>query len=348
MNDYQIVKKLNQGWNGIAYLIKKDNKYYVLKRQKILKKEIKLNLNYMIWREINFNKFVNKLPISSKKYFMEMYHYKINKCNYEHKPAYIDPDLKKDLIERNKSKFCMDIFLEYKGNTLYKLLKKGLSIKEKYCLIIQVLHAIDIMKSNDYLHRDIHQGNITYNKTINPIKINNKILNCKYQYSLIDYGRVRHKKFIKTKKYKEKFNKMFKENADLGQFIFQIILQYYMLYDFYIKKNYKFPIRNIKNIKKELKLFYNEKIIWKKIKNILYEKNKKWFDLFENENKIIEDSSIIYKIEILFSAYNRKKFLKYTGWNIYLRNLIPKEDIIFIVKNMYNNKIIIKYFLNKL
>ena len=58
---------------------------------------------------------------------MEMYHYKINKCNYEHKPAYIDPDLKKDLIERNKSKFCMDIFLEYKGNTLYKLLKKGLS-----------------------------------------------------------------------------------------------------------------------------------------------------------------------------------------------------------------------------
>ena len=145
INNYKIVKELNKGYSGVAYLVEKNNTQYVIKRQKLLPKEVKPNYKYSIWCEIDFNKFVNKLSKSNQKYFMKMYDYKINKCDYQHKPKYIDPSIKKDLIARNKSKHCLDIVIEYKGNTLYNLIKNGLPVKEKYCLIIQVLYALDII-----------------------------------------------------------------------------------------------------------------------------------------------------------------------------------------------------------
>ena len=346
INNYKIVKELNKGYNGIAYLVEKDNKQYVIKRQKLLPKEVKPNYKYSIWREIDFSKFVNNLSKSKQKYFMKMYNYKINKCDYQHKPKYIDPSIKKNLIARNRSKHCLDIVLEFKGNTLYNLIKNGLSLKEKYCLIIQVLYALEIMRSNKYLHQDIHQGNITYEKIKKPIKIYGKILPCKYQYSLIDYGLVRHPKYNKTKKDKDDYNRLFIENNDVeDQFMMQIILQYYMLYTIYIENKWKFPNRD--DIKKELNLFKKDNIIWKKIKNLLYDKNKEWFNIFENDYKMIENWFVIDRIYILFSAYNRKKFLQIIGWKIYLPNFIPSKDVIFMVENIADNKKLIKYFLDK-
>lgn len=346
MNEYTIIKELGKGYNGISYLVKKDNKKYVIKRQKLLLKEVKPNFKYSFWREIDFNKFVNKLPKFQQSFFMKMYDYKINKCNYQHKPKYIDPSIKKDLLKRNKSKYCLDMILEYKGNTIFGLIEKGISLKERYCMIIQILYALNILRKNKYMHQDIHQGNITYQKENNPIKIYGKILPCKYQYSLIDYGLVRHKKYNKTQKDKKNYNKLFTENNDVeGELMIQIILQYYMLYTFYINKKWKFPNRNIKN---ELTLFRNEKSIWNKIKNILYKSNKNWFDFFENKNEMIENWFVINKIYMLFSAYNRKIFLNIIGWKIYLSNFIPSKDIIFMVKNITNNEKMIKYFINLL
>jgi len=345
INNYKIVKELNKGYNGIAYLVEKDNKQYVIKRQKLLPKEVKPNYKYSIWREIDFSKFVNNLSKSKQKYFMKMYNYKINKCDYQHKPKYIDPSIKKDLIAKNKSKHCLDIVLEYKGNTLYNLIKNGLSLKEKYCLIIQVLYALEIMRSNKYLHQDIHQGNITYEKIKTHVKIYGKILPCKYQYSLIDYGLVRHPRYNKTKKDKDDYNRLFIENNDVeGELMIQIILQDYMLYTIYIENKWKFPNRDIK---KELNLFKKDNIIWKKIKNLLYDKNKEWFNIFENDYKMIENWFVIDRIYILFSAYNRKKFLQIIGWKIYLPNFIPSKDVIFMVENIADNKKLIKYFLDK-
>jgi len=57
---------------------------------------------------------------------------------------------------------------------------------------------------------------------------------------------------------------------------------------------------------------------------------------------------MVNNIFTLFSAFNRKKFLKYSGWNIYVPNFIHSDDIIFMVENIKDNKKIIKYFLNKL
>ena len=105
---------------------------------------------------------------------MKMYDYNITKCNYKHQPKYIDPLIKKDLENRNKSKYCLDMIIEYKGKTITDLIKKGISLKERYCLIIQLLYALEIIRQNGYMHQDIHQGNITYNKLDKNIKIYGK------------------------------------------------------------------------------------------------------------------------------------------------------------------------------
>ena len=349
INNYKIVKELNKGYSGIAYLVEQNDEKYVLKRQKLLPKEVKFNYKYSIWREIDFNKFVNKLQKSKQKYFMKMYDYKINKCDYQHKPKYIDPSIKKDLIARNKSKHCLDIIIEYKGNTLYNLIKNGLSLKEKYCLIIQVLYALEIMHSNKYLHQDIHQGNITYEKIKTPIKIYGKTLPCKYQYSLIDYGLVQHQKYYKTKKDIDEYTKEKKRNSDVNQLMKNIILQEYMLNYIYEEKKWK-PVRwyEDKPYGKIMKNFYNNKPIWNKIKKILYKTNKLWFDNYEKTYDFT-DCSACENIEILFSAYNRKEFLKIKGWTkIYIPNFIHSDDIIFMVENMTDNKKMIKYFLKNL
>ena len=85
MNEYKIIKKLGEGFNGIVYLIKIDNNKFVLKRQKILKKNKKKNLKLNIWREVEFSKFVNKLPKNKRIFFMEMYDYKINICKMKYR-----------------------------------------------------------------------------------------------------------------------------------------------------------------------------------------------------------------------------------------------------------------------
>lgn len=343
--DYKIIKELNKGDNGIVYLIEKYDKIYVLKRQKLLPKEVKLNYKYSIWREIDFNKFVNKLPNSKQKYFMIMYDYQINKCDYQHKPKYVNPSNKEDLISRNKSKYCLDMVLEYKGNIIYDLFKKGLSIKEKYCFIIQVLYALDIMRSNGYLHSDIHQGNIIYQKINYPIKIYGKTLPCEYQYSLIDYGFVRHIKYDKTKKSENFTNELLKENWDVLYHInHNIILQSNMLYESCVDKKISLPkITRVET----MYLFYKDTNIWNKIKKILYADNEEWFNLYESKQEI-KNWDLFNNIFTLFSALNRKKFLEYSGWNIYIPNLIHSDDIIFMVKNITDNKKMIKYFLNKL
>jgi serine/threonine protein kinase len=346
LKKYKKIKELNKGYSGITYLVEKENIKYVLKRQKILPKETKKDYKYQIWREIDFGNFVNSLSKTKQNYFMKMYEYDLFECDYKHKPRYVDPNFKKELDNRNKSKYCVDMLLEYKGNVLDDLLQKKLSLYERYCMIIQILYALEIMRENKYMHQDIHPGNITYEKTSNKIKIYGKELKCKYQYSLIDYGLVRHKKYNKTKKEKKEYENLYDDNNDVSfELINQIILQTYRLYGIYIEKKRKFPERNIK---KELMEFMSNKKIWEEIKDILYKKNKKWFDEFESKNKMEEKWELINRIYFLFSSFNRKKYLKIIGWKEYLPLLLPKDDLLYMVKNATNNKKIIKYLLNKL
>ena len=62
--------------------------------------------------------------------------------------------------------------------------------------------------------------------------------------------------------------------------------------------------------------------------------------------KNIINLSITEEIKILFSAYDRKNFLKLFKWDkVNIPNLIPTKDIEYIILNLQNNKKIIKYFL---
>jgi len=216
-----------------------------------------------------------------------MYNYDINKCHYQHKPKYIHPFMKKELIARNKSNYCLDMVLEYKGNTINNIIKKGLSIKEKYCLLIQLLYAVDTLHSNGYLHADIHIGNILYQKIkTHQLKIYGKILPCKFQYSLIDYGSVCHVKYDMTQKRKKYTLDLLQKNYDVSYHInHNIILQNSILYESSIEEKKQLPKITRKKI---LLLFYKNQTIWNKIKNILYNDNKEWFNLYEKKQMINE------------------------------------------------------------
>ena len=164
LKKYKKIKELNKGYSGITYLVEKENIKYVLKRQKILPKEKKKDYKYQIWREIDFGNFVNSLSKTKQNYFMKMYEYDLFECDYKHKPRYVDPNFKKELDNRNKSKYCLDIIVEHKGETLSNLLRKNLSLKERYSIVIQILYGLDIVRNNCYMHQDVHSGNITYQK----------------------------------------------------------------------------------------------------------------------------------------------------------------------------------------
>ena len=125
--DYKILKILGKGFLGIVFLIenKKDKKKYVLKRQKILKKNIIKNFKYEIWREIDFSEFVNTLPKNKIKFFMKMYEYKIlDNCEYFSYGKLPKKTLKTINNYFRFSKYCMDIIYEDKQKDFYNLLKK--------------------------------------------------------------------------------------------------------------------------------------------------------------------------------------------------------------------------------
>ncbi len=86
-------------------------------------------------------------------------------------------------------------------------------------------------------------------------------------------------------------------------------------------------------------------------KLIIYrrKKNNKWFETYEKTGKYDENNWLINeKIEFAMSALNRRKYLKFYGWKIYIPNLIPANDFIYIIKNYDSNEKIINYFLKKI
>ena len=349
LDNYKIIKELNKGASGITYLVKKNNKIFVIKRQKIFKDEIKVNYLYRIWREIDFGNFINKMSLENQKYFMKIYKYKVLKCDYKHIPfkfEKINDKFIKENKSRNNSKYCLDLLVEYKYDIAYELFKNNdIPLNEKYCFMIQILYAIEIMRTNNYLHYDIHLFNITYKNTQKPIKFFNKKLPCKNQYSLIDYGSVKNPKYFKKKEKINYYKNLIKKNFDVFKCIMlNIILNQNLLEKYYLDNNLKIPKLNIND---NLFSFLKETTIWQKIKKILYKNNEEWFDTIENEAKIIKNWFLIDRIYALFSAFNRKKYLKIVGWNKDIPNFLPDKDIIFMVENITDNNKMIKYFLKK-
>ena len=359
MDNYKILKKLNEGFFGIVYLIKLDNKKYVLKRQKILKKDMKVNLKHNIWREIEFSNFINKLPKKDKKYFMIMNSYQISECNIKKFDDNInDPKLKK----LNNSKYCIDIIYEYKNNIYNNIvIKNKIPLKEKYSSIIQILNALIILKKKGYTHNDLHLLNIAYDKRKSNIKIRNKIINSKYQYSLLDYGLVHHKKYPKNE-----FDK-YRDEEQFQLFINQLS-RINILGDIYKNNKWKFNKKLFNpNFRYNWLLpLYQNQNLWNKIKKSLtqiYPHFKIFYEIYDNDLKnqkskltevldkrkdLLNLINILFHINILFLSYSPKEYYKVYGFTkTNKNNFLPGEDLEFMLFNSFNYKKLLTYFLKK-
>ena len=100
------------GFNSNIYILKYNNIKYILKRQKILQTEIKKNLKFKIWKEIEFSEFVNKLPKYKQVYFMKMIKYEIIICPIYEKYENIKSIYYKDRCTTHPHNLYLEIISE--------------------------------------------------------------------------------------------------------------------------------------------------------------------------------------------------------------------------------------------
>jgi hypothetical protein len=130
-------------------------------------------------KEMAFYGWINTLSPDEQKYFSRLIKYSIYwDPIFEHAPKNIDlfnEEYKQKIVERNKSKWTVDLYIEYKGRKIDPSIFYTLSSSEKYKLLLQLLKIIRILKKNHVFHEDIHPGNIVIDDTTGNI-------------ALIDYG----------------------------------------------------------------------------------------------------------------------------------------------------------------
>jgi tRNA A-37 threonylcarbamoyl transferase component Bud32 len=158
IDDYKIIKKIETGGFGTVYLVKKDNKEYALKIEKILESEVKKDLSSPIWREIDFaTNFANLYPDQ----FMQLYdHDIIDNCQHYQEYTGNKKEKKEYMENRIKSKYCSRKIYSLIDIELRKLIPKLKNQNEIYSIIIQVSYAIYLMNKYGYVHNDLHTGNI--------------------------------------------------------------------------------------------------------------------------------------------------------------------------------------------
>jgi len=362
---YTIIKLISNGFNNSVYLIEnsEDKLNYILKVGPIVSD--KIDYNNEIWKDYDISLFASKLFNNKRRFLMSSHDHSINNCNKLSHKKYQYFDTKTNKMNSIKTNKCLHLFLDYKGNSLINLISSNLikTTREKYNMIIQVLYALNILRQSGYCHNDVHANNITYIEIDEPIKLGSKTLTSKYQYSLIDYGNSKHSK------YKEKYaytNEYLKINWDVIYFIREVILQNTLLLDL---KN--LPLISPSFRMEDIKLIKNKHTdIWNKIKHTLCKKGNdyiKWFEIFESneinkfyinfnleypqlklDGKNIINLSITNEIDILFSAYNRNKWLKSKMLKSDTPNLISCKDIEFMILNLKDTNKIITYFYSKI
>ena len=310
-------------------MIKKNKKKYVLKIQKILESEKKYNLKYTHWKEIKGFEYIKKLPKKNQIFFPKLIDYSVIKCKFKLNMLNVWKKLK------SKSKYCINILMEYKGKEIKQLIfNKKFSLIDKYCFIVQIYYINNILNNNKLCYTDYHYANIVYIKKSKQIKINNNIINTNYIYSIIDIAAINRVNNI-----------YFHSNHCIIIFIKNIIFKLDIIRNNYYKKP---------DYKKIIVSCLKNKKIWNNIKNILYKYDNEWFDLIEKNKKITKiNLQIIDLFLILIGVFDKKKYLEFYGFykvtsKDHLNNLIPDKDIIFIISNINNQNIIIEYFINKI
>jgi len=214
---YEYIKKLGTGVSGSTYLVKNKNKYYSLKIQHILEKNIS-DKKSDLWKEIKFFTYVTNFTPLFKKFYS--YHI-IKNCDFIKNNKSIGLEISSDYIniykKLQKSNYCVEYITSYEEDTLGSIIDT-LNMKQMYSLLLQISYGIMILQRKKYTHNDLNQNNITFSNTTKKhitIKIDNnkyKIPVFSYIYTIIDYGDVNHPYFINNMKDKKLYLKNYKNN----------------------------------------------------------------------------------------------------------------------------------------
>jgi serine/threonine protein kinase len=332
MNKYNIIDEIGKGLYGTTYEVEYNNKRFALKKQKILEKDLKKNLHSSIWREFDFYKWVDKLDKKDQIFFMKLYdNFFEDNCKLNQirniKSTY-------EFRELDKSKHCINLVLDLKEGTINKI---NLHLDQKISLLIQILYIIYLLRKDNWMHRDIHPGNIAYTKVDKYTQIEIKINKKKYKinthgyiFSLIDYGSCINKKHLKNKYEKKEFNKGFNMNFDLWCFIEDYCLNNYEN-GITLREN-KF---NTKNFHRNLinHIYKTNKMLYEKIKFIMINSDimqQNLFLNFEKNNKY--DDILLYNFSQYVQIYETEIYYEFLKINI-RDNKYPKEILEFIKIN---------------
>lgn len=228
INKFEIIKELGHGMIGTVFLAKYKDKEYALKIEHILEKDIEKSKSSSVWREISFcEKFSNKYPDQ----FIKLYSYDIiDKCSHKQKYSLniklLNKNVQNKIKDISKSNYCIRKVYSLIDGSLNNILN-NLSKNQIYSLILQYSYTILLMHNNNYIHDDIHNGNIGYLKTNKKyIKIlDNKIPTFGYIFKIIDYGFVMNKNNSSTNNNKNFFEdrKFYESNFGNIDFILNIL-----------------------------------------------------------------------------------------------------------------------------
>ena len=186
---------------------------YIVKIEHVTQKE-QTNKKSHIWNEINFSlNFANKYP----EHFMSLIDYSFeNDCQHIQLSWKLDKPMAPwgdKLVAEYKKRIAENICI-YKiytrmDTTLYNIVNK-LTHLQLYSMLIQVSYAMRFLHKHNYIHGDLHPGNVGVMKTGLKTKIKlgkNTIPTYGYQYKLIDFGLSLHKKDAITVYDKKRFSK---------------------------------------------------------------------------------------------------------------------------------------------
>jgi hypothetical protein len=174
--DLKIEKKIGEGVNGTVYTGEFNSIKCIIKKEKY---DNDTSTKSCFIREIQFAEFAKKYP----EYFMQLiYHGVIEQCDHKQPiPTWADRELRKKLVAKNKLTRCSMLVYTPVLNYTWRH-KPKLTTVQYYTAIKQLVEAVDILRTNGYIHGDIHADNIMYNGKTK-------------RWILIDYGKIEHKSF---------------------------------------------------------------------------------------------------------------------------------------------------------
>jgi hypothetical protein len=324
----RVIKFIGKGVNGYVYLVKY-NKYYAMKIQKILEKDL-IDNSSQIYREIEFAKTMYTLY---PRHFMKLYKHKINKkCMIE--PYSRPPDLILDKIGNDHEKYIYLQYMKQKSKklnnssiccvnlwstvdiTMSQWIKKYKSEYTKiYDLFVQYLYIVYLIQINNYSHNDLHLDNLGMNKTSKKsIKIlGNRINTHGYYIVAIDYDR------IVSNKYSLNDNDMriLKNESDLIDFFNSLIIIYYLDFSAEYPDEDMYEAPSIKP------------------------SHEKYLQKYINRNIFSSDVMYNQMLSAIYKIVYYKKYQKFILGNTFtepvkLTKYIPRHVSLHIAKNYYN------------